>query len=103
MIIDLDAFADLVAEKVAARIGEQAPAPTTTALSVPAAAERYSVSPGWVRAQIRAGRLPRLGTSRTLLVRPADLEALLARPAAPDEADARADELEQRRREKAGR
>jgi excisionase family DNA binding protein len=58
-------------------------------LKVTVAAERYSVAPETLREWIRAGKLPRHRAGRHWLVRPDEVEALIARggTTAPAEVD----------------
>jgi len=67
---------DLLAaiQEAAAR---EAPKPELDFLTIDEAAERMRVRPGTIRAWIRAGKLPAQRAGKRVLVRPADLAALL--------------------------
>lgn len=58
--------------------------------SVTEAAKRADVSPGTIRAWIKAGKLARYGAGRCLRVKRSELDTLLASPAESPEALARA-------------
>lgn len=79
-MIDLDRIAEVLADKIAARLGQRQQPPDDRMLSVADAAEHLGMSPSWVRGQIRDGHLPATKLGRSLRVRQSDLDALGSRP-----------------------
>jgi excisionase family DNA binding protein len=108
IVVSPDQLRALIREEVeravASRPTPLAAVPTPAGyLKVTIAAERYSVAPETLREWIRTGKLPRHRAGRHWLVRPDEVEALIARggttaPAEVDEAAATAAILRKLRR-----
>jgi excisionase family DNA binding protein len=94
IVVTPDQLRALIREEVERAVASRpAPSPVVPVpagyLKVSAAADRYSVAPETIRAWIAAGKLPRHRAGRHWLIRPDEVEALIARggTTAPGEVD----------------
>jgi hypothetical protein len=81
--VTADALLAMLVEKIADAVAERLAVARTPGsdpdevVKVAVAAKRYSVTPAWLRGEIRTGRLVALRAGRHLRVRLADVEVLM--------------------------